>query len=308
MAGIRHHTFAEEDIDAPVVETVSVENTGGPASQQEARSVLVAPDTPEAVVFPTLFRSLPPSYKPGEELTYSFKYKGITAGRAVLKVLDVPEPFNGHQVLKLDGVVETNSFASLLYRLSNHSYSLIDAEKGFSRFYSIDLKEKKVQYLDTVEYNYDKGIGRYNRKEDGQDKSMDFPLFGPVTDVASTVYYYRQFSKLVVGDVIDIPLSTAKDVYLLRMKVGDKGLVKVRGLGTVKALKTVPFEGIQNGPAITKTGSNLWIEEATHVPLRITLELSSGTMTMFLVGVKNVVGLKALDSKQLKIAKKEGYR
>jgi len=292
----------------PVAKTTSVESTGDPASQGESRSVLVAPGTPEAAMFPSVFKALPPSYKPGEELTYSFKHKGITAGRAVLRVLDVPEPFNGHQVVKLDGVVETNTFASLFYRLNNHSYSLIDAEKGFSRFYSIDLKEKRMQYLDTVEYNYDKGTGRYNRKEDGRDKSTDFPLYGPVTDVASTVYYYRQFSRLLVGDVIEVPLSTAKDVYLLRMKVDDKGLVKVRGLGTVKALKTVPFEGIQNGPAITKTGSSLWIEETTHVPLRITLELSSGSMTMYLTGAKNVMGLNALDSKQLRAAKKEGYR
>jgi hypothetical protein len=310
MTGADCRSYAQEEHadTPPEMPAASGETFEAPVSQQELRSTLVVAGMPEATVFSTVFRMSPPPYKPGEELTYSFKHKGITAGRAVLKVLDMPEPFNGHNVVKLDAVVETNTFASLFYRLSNHSYSLVDADMGFSRLYCIDLKEKRMQYQDTVEYDYDKGVGRYNRNEDGKDLGMDFPLYGPVTDVASVVYYYRHFPQLAVGDVVEVPLSTAKDVYLLRMKIGDKGLIKVRGLGTVKALKTVPFEGIANGPAITKAGSSLWIEEATHIPLRVTLELPSGLMTMYLVSVTNVIGLKALDAKQVKTAKKEGYQ
>jgi len=278
-----------------------------PISRVELRSALVQPGSPEAKNFASVFKQMPPPYHPGEELTFSFKWSGISAGRASLKVLEVPEPLKGRKVLKLDSVIESNAFVSAFYRVRDHSYSLVDAETGFSRYYYLDKKEKRSEYLDTIEYDYDKGTALYNRHEKGTDNPKQFPIYGPVSDVVSVVHYYRQIPKLAVGDVVEVPLSTESEVFYFKMKVDDKDLIKVYGVGTVRALRVSPAEDVENGPAMCNTGSCMWIEEVTHIPLRVTIDLAFGSITMYLSDVDNVPEFKALDSKQIRAAKKDGY-
>ena len=309
----RSHAQAE-DTGAPIateeaaaVTQQEVKGTDTPVSKEGVRSALVEPGTPEAKIFPTVFRILPPPYEPGEDLTFSFKWSGIAAGRASYKVLDVLQPFKGHKVIKLDSLIESNAFAGMFYSVHDHSYSLVDVEKGFSRFYYLDKREDRHQYLDTVEYDYEQGVAHYNRHEKGKDNPKDFPLYGPVSDVMSVIYYYRQIPKLSVGDTINLPLSTEKEIFLVRMVVDGKDMIKVRNLGTVRALKISPAEDVKNGPAISNMGSSMWIEEVTHIPLRVTIDLSFGSITMYLVEANNVTGLKALTPKEIKTAKKDGY-
>jgi len=312
-AGCRLHA-QEEDTGAPIateeaaaVTQQEAKGTETPVSKEGIRSALVEPGTPEAKMFPAVFKILPLPYEPGEDLTFSFKWSGIAAGRASYKVLDVIRPYKGHKVIKLDSLIESNAFVNMFYSVHDHSYSLVDIEKGFSRFYYLDKKEDRHQYLDTVEYDYEQGVAHYNRHEKGKDNPKDFPLYGPVTDVMSVIYYYRQIPKLSVGDTIDLPLSTEKEIFLVKMIVDGKDLIKVRSLGTVRALKVSPAEDVKNGPAMSNMGSSMWIEEVTHIPLRVTIDLSFGSITMYLVEANNVVGLKGLSSKEIKAAKKDGY-
>lgn len=261
----------------------------------------------EAKRYAEAFKCKAPPYQPGEEFIYTLKWSGIAAGKASIKVVAVEEPYEGHKVIKLDSLTESNAFVSAFYDVHDVSYSLVDLEGGFSRFYQIDKKEGRHVYVDSVAFDYEKGIAHFKRHENDTDNPTDIKALGYLTDPVSVVFYYRLLSPLKLDDEIDVPINTGRDNYILKMRVDRKDLIKVRRLGTVKALRIVPAEKIEDAPALGKGESHMWIEETTGIPLRVAVDLSFGSVTMFLVEAKNAGALKALTRSEIRAARKAGY-
>ncbi|HHN46226.1 MAG TPA: DUF3108 domain-containing protein, partial [Planctomycetes bacterium] len=107
---------------------------------------------------------------------------------------------------------------------------------------------------------------------------------------------------------IKVPINTGRRNYIIPMKVDAAELVKIRNIGTVKALRIAPAETLADAPAFGKGASHMWVELTTRIPLRVAVDLPFGSVTMFLVDAANVGNLRALTRDEIRAAKKEGFR
>lgn len=254
-----------------------------------------------------------PPYKPGEEMWYTLKWSGIAGGRVILRVQEPEEPVPGKNVFRITSTAESSAFVSAFFRVRDYTTSVVDAEGGFTYSFNFRKNEGDRHQLECTVCDYDAGTAhfvRYGIK--GKDKKdliieKDIPLHGPVVDPVTAFFYYRQVPDFHMGKRIRVPVLGSRNLYNVEMKVARKALIKVRGKGVVKALKLEPMSTGVKGPMLARGDAEMWLEEKTRVPLRISVDLPFGSMTMYLVRIKNVEGFRGLNDQEIRAARKEGF-
>lgn len=264
---------------------------------------------------PLVFQAAPPPYKPGEELTFSLRWSGWNAGRAVIKVEKTNRlAAGGRKTVKVVCSMESNAFVSAFFSINDKSWSLIDAEGGYCHVFDFDKQEGRSHVIEHTECDYENNTAQFTLtkvgkegNEVGEPVTLELPCY--VADPVTAFLYFRLLPSVKVGDEIGMPVLGGRKWYAIRMKATKKAFIKLRGGGVAKA---VCFEstgkGRAGGSPFTSGGSSMWIDVKTRLPLRITSALKVGSMTMYLVKAKNVEGFKPLTNQEIREAQKEGYR
>lgn len=287
------------------------------ACGQEAAGTAQKPTSEQPPDAPTaenkslaVFQQAPPPCQPGEELHYTLKWSGFAAGRVVISVSEHKELQGGRKVLKVSTTSESNAFVSAFFKVRDYTWSLVDAAGGYSHQFYFEKNEGKRHEIEETVCNYTAGRAVFTRRKQGQQEPPtphEAPLNGPVADPVSAMFYYRLLPSLKLGDVITMPVIGGKKCYDISMKVGGKALIRLRGVGVVKALRLEPVLAGQEGPVLAKGDSAMYIEETTRIPLRITVDLKFGSITSYLAETRKVPGLKGLTKAEIRQAAQEGY-
>ncbi|MDR1534150.1 MAG: DUF3108 domain-containing protein [Planctomycetota bacterium] len=239
--------------------------------------------------------------RPGEELIYQARWRGLPAGN--LRLLAKRQTtLRGRRVFVFELDVESNDFLSAFYPVSNSMNSYVDAASGRSYLLRRRISERNRQYKDRLEFKYDSrlanglpnpvssyslvdGLGR-------ETVGRPIPISGDMQDVVSAIYYLRGLELRRPGDECAILLGGRRRPVLVRISVTGEERLEVPGLGAFDCLVIEPnAEGanLSGNPLATRGGEKVWLEKHCLVPIQVEAELPRplGSVIATLAEVKN---------------------
>ena len=222
-----------------------------------------------------------PVFKVGEELDYKLRYGFLTAATAVLHVEESEKKFDGHPVYHIVADGKTAGTYDFFYKVRNQYESYIDQKTLLPYFYTESRHEASYKHSDDVVFNHSdekitaaKGV---------------FPFKGKVFDFLSAYYFSRSIdvSKIQIGDTFDLKYFLEDGIHVLSITFIGKEKIKT-DLGEFNCLKFNPT--IIPGRVFRKDSKlYLWItDDENRIPIRAHVELILGSVTMDLMGVKNL--------------------
>ncbi|HYF47831.1 MAG TPA: DUF3108 domain-containing protein [Planctomycetota bacterium] len=228
---------------------------------------------------------------PGERLIYDIRVNGIPAGKAELEVRKV-EKMGGEEgplVWVVDYEVRSNRAVSLYYDVKIAGRTRIDVKGGFSRSFHVKRREGEVRGEEQIGFNYEIGNmhATYERaRYDKQDKEhpdgvmkqyQPIPLPGKVLDPLSALYYIRSMD---IKTLIEkgLPICADRRVWNTKFKLSPKG-ASFEDVGKLKNRKCVAIEPQAEFKGLfeRKGKMTIWLDEATRIPLKMTVEIPIGT-------------------------------
>jgi len=268
-----------------------------PNPQEKAARVERAAEPPKEVT-PADLKLLPahPAEKgeeplPGERLVYDIRINGIPAGKAEFEIRKV-EPFGGDDgplVWVVDYEVRSNRAVSFYYDVRIAGRTFIDVKGGFSRKFHIKRREGEVRAEEQIGFNYDIGSmhatyerARYDRHDkdrpDGEMKQYQpIALPGKVLDPLSCLYYIRSMDIKTLLEK-GVPICADRRVWNTKFKLSSQGagfedVGKLKNRKCVAVEPQVEFKGLFE----RKGKMTIWLDEATRIPLKMTVEIPIGT-------------------------------
>jgi len=222
-----------------------------------------------------------PVFKAGEELNYKLKYGFLTAATADLHVEESEKKFDGHPVYHIVADGKTAGSFDFFYKVRNRYESYIDQKTLLPYFYTENRREASYKHADNVTFDH---------QEDKitADKGT-FPFKGKVFDFLSAYYFSRSIdvSKLKIGDSFDLKYFLEDGVHVLSITFVGREQIKSE-LGVFNCLKFNPT--IIPGRIFKKDSKlYMWVtDDDNRIPLKAHVELIVGSVTMDLLGVKNL--------------------
>ncbi len=242
--------------------------------------------------------SLPPDEVPfvprkaplnvGEELIYEVRWAGMPGGKATLAV-KWKDKFKGeHDIYHVKLETQSNSFMSIFYPVATEAESYIDAEGAFSRFFKLVQNEGQMRQKEKVEFDYDEMVARYEKEKRepfSPKHTVNVRLTDKVQDPLSCIYYVRLMD-LRVGEAVRMVVHTCRRRWLLGVRVLKKEKVVLPALGEFSAIKIQP-EASFPGVFVRKGRMTAWLEEKSRVPLKMTVDIPIGSVSVLLTEARN---------------------
>jgi LysM repeat protein len=256
----------EKPVLAPVVLKKTVVKIPAPAAS------LLDPDpAPPAVTFPNRPNAC---FGPGEQLSFSVEYFGISAGFATLSVLEGPK-LHSRPTYHLLAEARTHPAFEWFYKVRDKIESYFDQQSLFPWRYEKHLREGG--YSNDSDMSYDQAQQRVIK-----DQGRTIVSAPPLTqDVLSEFYYFRTLP-LKVGDDIKIPV-VADDgkIYDLRVNVLRRERITVPA-GTFNCLMVEPYLNFE-GLFQHKGKLHIWVtDDVRRVPVLIKSEILIGSINIVL--------------------------
>ncbi len=224
-------------------------------------------DTPET--------SFPFTY--GEKLVYEVRYLGINAGTAVLSVRD-KMTLNGRAVYPILSTAQSNDFVSLIYPVNNRIESYLDVEGLYSHLLDVKQHEGKRRREKRIEFNQEEH--KATQIKDGERDVFDIPH--KVNDSLSSLYYFRTYRGLKVGQSVFLDVHESEKNWKLEIRVLGKERVTTP-LGTFDTLKVraMPrYEGI----FLSKGDLLIWVtDDDKKIPVMMRAKIKVGSITVTLI-------------------------
>lgn len=239
--------------------------------------------------------------RPGEELRYQAKWRGLPAGSIRLSAKRVAMLKN-RPVFVFELSVESNDFLSAFYPVQTNINSYVDADNGRSYLVRRRVSERNREYKDRLEFKYDfrmdnglpDPVSKYSVvDESGKEQSnRPFPIPGNMQDVVSIIYYIRGMELNRVGDCCSLLLGGRKKPVLTEIRVVGEEEVAVPGIGVFDCLVVEPrTDGthISGNMIATRGGERVWLEKNSLIPVMVSAELPKplGTVTAILTQADN---------------------
>jgi hypothetical protein len=118
----------------------------------------------------------------------------------------------------------------------------------------------------------------------GQNKHLEIPIHGCLTDVLTGVFYASS-QPMEVGKTFVVPVVDALRTVPVTMRVEGREEIKTT-LGTFKTLRVQPTADA----GVVKNRGNIWIwytDDERHLPVQMRARLFWGTITFRLTGNEN---------------------
>jgi len=228
----------------------------------------------------------------GEKLIYEIRVSGVPAGKTCLEVRKTESIGNGKEAWVVGLETRSNRAASFMYDVRDQARAQIDVKGGFSRSFSINIKEGDMQTREEIEFKYDIGdmMATYMRpRSDGEWRTHKIPLTGKVLDPLSAIYYLRALDLKTAknGELLYLPICTDRRVWNTRLKITERRIAEdvgeLKGREVVCIVPDAEFKGLfeRKGPM------KIWVDVATGIPLRMTCEIPIGPAEVILSEFSN---------------------
>jgi len=219
-------------------------------------------------------------YPEGESLEYRVRIKGFPGGAATLSV-GKREKTGGRETTTLELHARSNAFVSKFYPLDDRFTSVIETSGGGTLRFRSDKNERNRRKIEesTVDPRTLSGM-YYMRLHDGREARVKFRLDRLTQDRLSLVYHVRRLP-LEMGTSDNVTILYKNKPHELRLMVDGLEEVAVPGLGTVWAKVVHPSVG--PGLFSEKGHATLWLEEETHVMLKLLVEAPKANVSMTLI-------------------------
>ncbi len=235
----------------------------------------------------------------GEKLTYLVKWKGIPAGTATLEVKRQAQ-IRGRPVYVVELHSVSNDFLSLVYDVDSTIRSFIDVEDGRSHLFRRNGKEGRRNLDDSFEFDYDRkredGIlepaSIYSKMKNGQlTTNLPRPIPGPLQDSLSIIYYMRKLDLNEKGIGHEVLVGSRKRTDIVTIKVlGFEQVTLPAKMGTFECIKVEPKgdpHADHTNIVVTKGTAVFWLEKNTRIPIMAQVDISVGSLTLYLVKAEN---------------------
>jgi len=230
------------------------------------------------------------SAQPGEHLVYHIAWVGIPSGRAELAAKWIEKVgAEGHDCLYVTCQTRSNAFSGFFYPVKTDVASLIDVEGTFSRQFDIDKNEGRHHAKENIRFDYDRRRADYVRFKPGpykpQEQTAAVRLWDKVQDPLSCLYYMRHLD-LRVGDEVPMIVNSAKRNWVMQINVLRREKLRTSAFGELTTFRVQPevsFPGI----FVRKGKMTIWLEEKTKIPVKMTVDVPIGSVTVTLADAEN---------------------
>ncbi|MHC4502100.1 MAG: DUF3108 domain-containing protein [Planctomycetota bacterium] len=231
-------------------------------------------------------------YPVGETLIYRVKVIGIPAGTATVKV-EGREKTAGREAAKLTLSTKANWLARAIAAYDLTIVSLVDVATGGTLKFRLDEKQKKNKRK-IEEFTWDPATNVVNSTRQRPPRPAQpakCTVDGPVQDVLSMTHHARRL-KLDLGKFEPMTVFQGHKQYPGRIAADGMEQIKVKGVGTFWALVLHPETA---GPALFSKGgqATLWVEETTHVMLKMVVKGGKGSGSLTLLSAEKSALLDA---------------
>jgi hypothetical protein len=238
-------------------------------------------------------------FPPGEVLRYRVKLGRLALGSAVMAVKS-REELKGRRVVRLELRTESSAFLSRLYRLE--AESRVDLATGGSVRFRLEEKKRRREKLEETEV--DPGTGevrsfrRRRSKEGVREERREAKVELPVQDALSLFYHLRSVP-LELGEYHRVALLHRHERHALLLAPDGLEEVDCPGAGRFWAFVVHPTSEMP-GLFSDKGEATLWVEERTHVLLRMVVESPGKRVELALVGAdrSNLLDARAAEKEE----------
>jgi 3D (Asp-Asp-Asp) domain-containing protein len=217
------------------------------------------------------------SFPQKQTLTYAVDWRVFPAGTAVLHF----EATGSSE--RITANADTIGAINLLFHVGDKFQSTFDREKGCTDEFDKQTVEGRRQVNSTLKLDYTQGKSILDEKNmvTGQNKHVETPIPGCLTDLLTGIYYASS-QPMEVGKTFVIPVVDALHTVPVTMKVEGREEIKTT-LGTFKTIRVQPTADA----GVVKNRGNIWIwytDDERHLPVQMRARLFWGTITFRLTG------------------------
>lgn len=237
------------------------------------------------------------AFKVGERLDFEIYLKiifSVTAGYTRMAVPDTVY-YRGRPCYRIYTTIRSTDFIANFYTLKDTIESYLDMEYGMTWYYSKRTREGNYNrdlhvYYDHLNETADVRSIRYKDTEGRKvksDKSYTAKITPFSKDILSSFYYLRT-RDVRAGKTIEIPVNSLKTNYDLRVKVHRSKEYDVDA-GEFRAHRIEPKI---KGENIINNADEMDVfiaKDAHHMPIKMTTDLTIGSVNVELRKYKNVV-------------------
>lgn len=241
-----------------------------------------------AVVSPIHAQQVPPlpvprpgfSFPQRQTLTYSVDWRVFSAGTAVLHF----EAAGDRE--RVTANADTVGAINLLFHVGDRFQSTFDRNKGCTYEFDKQTVEGRRQINSTLRLDYGQGKSILDEKNmvTGQNKHLEVPIGGCLTDLLTGVFYASS-QPMEIGRSFVLPVVDALHSVPVTMKVEGREEIKTT-LGTFRTVRVQPTADA----GVVKNRGNIWIwytDDERHLPVQMRARLFWGTITFRLTGNEN---------------------
>jgi len=217
----------------------------------------------------------------GEKLTYKAEWMGMDVGFATLEVIGIEE-MNGREAYHVLAKAETTSFADKLFPIEDEISTYIDTKELYPLRFDKKQKEGKKQKDEYVDFYQEEGKAVFFSRLTNEKKEFNIPR--DVQDPVSCIYYFR-LSDVKEGEPLFANVHLDDKNWFLETKIADRGIVKIKSIGSWKAFMAQPMSWFQ-GKLNKNAKVSIWFSaDEQRIPLLIVVQSSIplvGTITITL--------------------------
>lgn len=232
-------------------------------------------------------KSAPLPFAPGETLTYDINWSVFPAGQVVATLRGPGQDSAGGFEVKT--TARSKGFVSLLYNVRDEFHSFFDPQPLCSRHILKKVNEGRRHKETEIKFDYARGVAVLDERDPTQAKSPakhdENSIPACVEDVVSAFYFLRN-QPLQTGRKIMLAVNDGSKTTDVVVEVQEREQIQT-GIGNRPAIRVEPKVF---GELYKRKGRMLiWFsDDQQHLPLRIKMALSVGSITATLVSVASL--------------------
>lgn len=212
-------------------------------------------------------------FSEGERLIYNITWLGMNVGTGILEVKP-KETYWNKEAFRIISTARSNDLIAFFFPVEDKIESLVDADEIFS--YLIRVRQRHGSRHVYKEILFDQE--RHQATTTYKGKIRTDPIPPRVQDSLSSLYFFRTFKDLPLGQSVFIDVHESKKNWRLEVQI--LGLERITvPVGTFDAIKTkarVRYEGV----LFNKGDVYLWVtNDERKIPILMRGRITIGTIT-----------------------------
>ena len=221
------------------------------------------------------------AFRSGEYCKFDVNYGFITAGEAVLRVLDTV--YHQRKCYYVEFTLNSKPFFNAFYKVRDRYVTLIDVEGMFPWRFEQHIREGGYKRDFFAEFD------QVTHRATTTDKGFDIPPY--VQDIMSAFYFTRtvDFSNFHAGEKVHLQNFYKDSTYELDVKFKGKETVNVDA-GKFRCIIVEPL--VKEGGLFKSEGRILvWLtDDDRRLPVKVTAKIVIGSVDAELIGYAGISG------------------